>query len=223
MPRTRPLVLAAVLLGLPATAALGQETGGSITFNLLSIEGLVVGTTVTIDADFGAEHGIAVPAAFSVLIPTADDVRELMDPAPKPGNAFAKISFATEELVLIENIQFVPFTVPGEEMQARLQQTAELMAGPAFQAATEGYAEPVRIGVRETTAGEHPAIEVIGTYQDPDLGLMYLRIVGIPNPNGPDSVFAVANVVAALEPLPSPDDFPRTRGGAALRHFDYLD
>lgn len=215
------IVLAAALAGTPAANA--QEASGSVSLNLLSVDGLVVGSTLKIDADYAAEHGIEVPAPFSVLIPTADGLLELIEKAPEDSTAFFKMNFATEDLELIENIQFVPFTVEMDDHEVRMLVTAQVMSRAAFDAATAGYAERSLVGVRETTAGDLPAVEVVGTYQDPQLGLIYLRIVGIPNPNGPESVFAVANVVASREPLPSPDDFPRTRGGAAIRHFEYLE
>jgi hypothetical protein len=225
-PRMRPFrmsVLAALLLGAPIAAAPAQEISGSVTFNLLSVEGLVIGTTVTVDADFGAEHGLEVPAPFSFLVPTADDVRELMDPAPRPGDAFVKVNFATNDLALIENLQFVPITLPMTTPDERLQTLAQLLAEDAFSMAVAGYENYTRDLVRLTTVGDYQAVEVIGRIDSPDLGLIYVRLVGIPNPAGPESVFTIANVVAALEPLPSPEDFPQTRGGTALKHFKYLE
>lgn len=223
MRRNRLLVVAALVLGGATAAVPAQEAGGSITFNLLSVEGLVVGTTVTIDADFGAENDVSVPAPFSFLVPTEDGVRELVDPAPKPGDAFVKINFATDDLELIENLQFVPLTLPMTAPEERLQTLAQLLAEDGFTMAVAGYENYTRDIVRLTTVGDYQGVEVIGRVDSPDLGLIYIRLVGIPNPDAPDSVFTIANVVAARQLLPSPDDFPQTRGGTALRHFKYLD
>jgi len=223
MRRNRLLVLAALVFSSATAAVPAQEAGGSITFNLLSVEGLVVGTTMTIDADFGTEHDVAVPAPFSFLVPTADDVRELVDPAPKPGDALVKINFATDDLELIENLQFVPMTLPMTAPEERLQALAQLLAEDGFSMAVAGYENYTRDIVRLTEIGDYQGVEVIGRVDSPDLGLIYIRLVGIPNPAGPDGVFAIANVVAARQLLPSPDDFPQTRGGTALKNFRYLD
>jgi hypothetical protein len=225
MDRRIKSALAALILavgsGAPAAAQVAAE--GSVKFGLLSVEGLVVGTTIKIDADFAAEHNTDVPLPFSLLVPLADDVVELVDYMPEgPDGPFLKLNFATEDRQLIENIQFVRMTIaPGPDEQ-RLNALAGLMANEVFKRATEPYAEYVRDIVRKTKVGELDGVEVIGRYKDPNLGLMYLRIVGVYDPDGPHGVFTVANVVAARQELATPDDFPRTRGGAAIKHFKLL-
>lgn len=207
-----------------APAAAQQVTAeGSVKFRLLSVEGLVVGTTIKVDADFAAEHNTEVPLPFSLLVPLADGVLELVDYMPEgPGGPFLKLNFATEDRQLIENIQFVRMTVAPGPADERLNVLARLMADDVFKRATRPYAESVRDIVRKTKVGDLDGVEVIGRYKDPNLGLMYLRIVGLFDPDGPHGVFSVANVVAAMQELPSANDFPRTRGGAAVRHFKFL-
>ena len=51
---------------------------------------------------------------------------------------------------------------------------------------------------------------------------MFGRMVGILNPDGPDSVVAIANVVLSRVPVKTADDFARTRGGVLLANFKYL-
>ncbi len=227
MPRlTQALIgpLAALFLA-AGFAAHAQETAveGSVKFNLLSIEGLVIGKTLRVDDDYGAEHGIEVPRPFSILVPTADDVLELADFAPEgPGGPYVKINFATEDRQLIENIQFVGMVIPMDAPETRMEKLAGLMANNVFDSVTGNSPRRVRDLVRQVEISGLPAVEVIGRYEEPELGLMFLRIVGIPDPDGPHGVFSVANVVAARQELPAPDDFPRTRGGATLRHFEFL-
>ncbi len=222
---TTGLAIATVTFGL-AGSALAQSASvkGEVKFNLLSVEGLVVGKTLAVDTGFAAKHDIAVPRPFSVLVPTADEVLELVEYAPNgPRGPFFKVNFATQDRQLIENIQFVPFTLAPGEKEDRLKTLAGMLANDAFAMATRDYPKHKRDVVRKTTAGKYDAVEVIGRYEDPKLGLMYLRIVGIPDPDGPHGIFAIANVVAARQDLPTPDDFPRTRGGAAIRYFKFLE
>lgn len=210
--------------GLCAPAAAQQVTAeGSVKFNLLSVEGLVVGTTLKVDADFAATHGVDVPAPFSILVPLADDVLELVDYVPEGQDGpFLKLNFATEDRKLIENIQFVRMTIARGSAEERLNALAGLLANDVFGRATASYTESVRDIVRKTKVGDLEGVEVIGRYKDPNLGLMYLRIVGVFDPQGPHGVVSIANVVAAMQELPSANDFPGTRGGAAIRHFRFL-
>jgi hypothetical protein len=204
------------LTALPAAAA-------EVKFNLLSVEGLVVGTTVRVDAAFGAKHGVKVPSPFEVVVPKTADVIALMDAAPKPGDSFVKFNFGTEDKKLVENIQFVPMTLPLEPEEQRLKVLAKLLAEKAFPKAVEKAKESKRLSVRKVDVNGIASVEVVGLWQSETEGKMYLRIVGMPHPRKPESVFAVANIVAAREEVPNPDDLPRTRGGTVLRHFKYLD
>lgn len=215
------LISVSVVTAQDDAAPADSET--SVEFNLLSIEGLVVGSTITIDAAFGAENQIDVPAPFSFLVPTADDVRELLDPAPQPGQALVKVNFATMDRELIENLQFVPYTLALEgDLEARMNTLAGMVAEDAFQMAVGTYEDHTRDLVRAVDINGLPAVEVIGRYQDPNLGLMYLRIVGILNPDSEHSVVAISNVVAARQAIPTPNDFPQTRSGTALKNFQFL-
>ena len=73
-------------------------------------------------------------------------------------------------------------------------------------------------------AGCVPAIEVFGRYIDPANGVIYLRIVGIPHPDSPHGLYMVANIARARLPLDNPDQLAtRTRSGAALKTFKYLE
>ncbi len=51
---------------------------------------------------------------------------------------------------------------------------------------------------------------------------MYARLVGILNPEGPEGVVAVANLVLARVPVKTPEDFAHTRGGVVVANFKYL-
>ncbi len=52
---------------------------------------------------------------------------------------------------------------------------------------------------------------------------MYLRIVGILNPDSTEGVFAISNLVASHVDIQNIDDLSRTLSGTALRFFKYID
>ena len=196
----------------------------SITFNLLSVEGLVIGKTLTIDKAFGDQHGLKVPKPFSFVVPLSQDKTydTFVEPAPKPGEAYIKLNFATPDRQLIENIQFVNMTVPMGETQERLKLAAKTLGDRGLAMVMAGKANPGRDLVRTIKIGDYDAVEVIGHYEEANLGKMYTRLVGILNPDGMDSVAAISNIVLSRVPVETIDDFAKTRSGALLLNFKYL-
>ncbi len=218
------LVLAALA---PTLASADDQTPGkpSITFNLLSVKGLVVGKTVTIDGAFAEKHGRPVPAPFSFVVPLSPTktYETFVETPPKlGGESWIKLSFATPERELIENIQFVNMRVPMGEVKARLEAVAAVLVKNALPGVFKGRTNTGRDTVRAIKIGDYDAVEVIGHFDEPKLGKMYARLVGILNPDGPDGVVAIANIVLSRVPVKKPDDFAETRGGATLAHFKYL-
>jgi len=220
--------LVLTLIAMSTSISLAQENGATVKLNLFSVEGLVVGKIISIDASYGEKHGVPVSAPFTFLVPSSDGVVPLYNTATEPGGMLLKVSFATEESVgtenvqLIENLQFVGMSLPMAEPKERLTTLAKLLANDAFSASVAGYAQSKYIGTRQTKIGDYIAIEVVGEYIDPQLGHMYLRIVGIPNPDGPNSIFTISNVVASRLNLKSIDDLARTSSGAGLSRFEYI-
>ena len=223
--KTRTGLLAATLfLGLiGSTPGLAQDNSPSVAFNLFSVEGLVVGDTYSINTEFGENNGVDVPAPFRFMTPRQDGMQVVLEPPQEGSGELIKVNFTTEDRQLIENMRFVKMTLPMGDREERLQSMASVLANDGYKMAVSSYSEHEFIGVRETKIGDYDGVEAIGKYIDADLGLMYVRLIGVPNPDGPDSVVAVANIVASRVPLESLDDLARTFTGTALRHFEYLD
>ncbi len=223
--RAGPIAIMAftMAVGFAHAEEIKQKPKGAYSF--FNIEGghLVIGKHVKIDAAYGAKEIIEVKAPFSFTAPTGKDF--LIGKQPTPGSdTLIKIAYATLDKEFIENFQFSTLTVPPGPEEARLNTVAKLLANQAFGMAVRPYKEPKRDGVRKIEIGKYAAVEVFGRYIDPDKGVMYLRIVGIPHPERVHGVFMVANIVSALLPLDSPDQLAtRTRSGAALKIFKYLD
>ncbi len=226
MPHARIRRLAVCLmvaLLLPALSASADDKKPSFQFNLFSVEGLVVGKTITVDQAYGEQHHKAVPSPFSFVVPLSPSKEyEVFFDAEPPGDAWIKLSFATSDRQLIENIQFVHLTVDMGDLKAREQAVAQALINGGLPTVFEGRTNTGRDSVRAIKIGDYDAVEVIAHYDEPKLGKMYARLVGIINPNGPDGVAAVANVVLSRVPLKTVDDFAKTRGGALLSYFKYL-
>ncbi len=222
------LAAAILILGLTILAGLSrpglaQENSASATFNLFSVEGLVVGETYTVDASFGERINITVPAPFKYLVPSEDGVQLIFQRPAEGTTELIKLNFVTEDEQLIENMRFVKITLPMAAPEDRLKILTRFLVNDAFKMAVVSYEQNEFIGARETKIGDYNAVEAVGKYIDPTLGLMYVRIVGIINPDSQDSILAVANVVASRAELESLGDLARTFTGTSLRFFEYLE
>ena len=215
---TRAMLAALAALMLGAVPASAQN----VTFTLLDIQGLVIGNKVTVDAASGEEHGITVPAPFSILVPTDDRIDLYVEAPAPPHDTFYKVSFVTKDEQLIENVQFVPMTVGMGDPEARRATLVQLLAEKVFPMAVANYPQHKYIGWRDIKVGELDAIEVLGEYIDPDWGHMYLRMVGFLNPDAAESVFAVSNISSKLTPITDAEQFPRTRSGVTIGQFKFL-
>ncbi|MCC2095522.1 MAG: hypothetical protein KDJ29_01440, partial [Hyphomicrobiales bacterium] len=178
---------------------------------------------IRVDKVFGKKFGAEVEAPFEISIPVSPDLQELANPAPKPGTALLKVNFATKDNRLVENIQFQPMSLRLAPQEQRLKILARFLAVQVFPQAVKGAVNSRRLGVRKVVINGIASAELLGFWESPSEGRMLLRIVGIPHPKRATGIFAVANIVAKRLVVPTPDHLPRTRTGAVLRYFRYLD
>ena len=218
--RTARLLLAAATVIVPLGASAQEDEGPTVELNVLTVEGLTIGTSWIFDADFAQEHNVAVPAPFQLVVPKGDDFLVGTEVAPG-GDSIIKYHFVTPDKQLMENIQFIPMTLPLGDMEARLEALAKLIAQQAFPAATGGAEEFKINAARKIAIGPYEAVEVVGRYLEEPHGLVHLRIVGIPNPERPESIFVVSNLLDSHVSLQSLDDLAETRSGKTLSSFRF--
>ena len=218
------LVAAAALLLTAATPAAPAATAsGKVEFNILSVQGLVTGVPIRIDAKFGKDNFVAVPAPFSTIAPMHSSFQTFAVNAPKPGTAFLKLTFAAPDgKTFLENVQFVPLEIPMGPAEQRLKQASELLSTTGVQRTTEGKKNPTLKVVRPIKLGPYDAIEVIGTYDSDTSGPMYYRMVGILNPKSKDCVMALSNVASSKVQVVTAEDFAKTRSGAATSAVRFI-
>ena len=213
----RLIVLMAICI---ASNAIAQSDGASVTINPLSVEGLVVGNSYEFDADFAAEHNIAVPAPFGFIAPTSDETRIYTQPAPG-GTGIFKVHFTTLQDQVKSNLQFVPMTVTNSSEQAQLDGLQTLLQ----QAFTASIPNPDRAElsvVQVTHIGPYRAVEAIGRYDGGADGIVVLRVVAIPNPEGVDGIVAIINALANNEPMQEVNDVLNVDASRALSTFRFL-
>ena len=211
----KKIIFSAMVAGGLATVSLAQ----TVQFNTLSVEGLVVGHRYVLDAEFAAENNIAVPAPFEFVAPTSDDyqLRSLKAPG---GTGIIKVFFVADGEKVLSNLQFIPMTVTNTDMQAQLDGLQSLLE-QAFNASVPDINNAALDAVRITKIGDMPALEAIGRYEDGENGLIVLRIVAIPNPNGVNGVIAIINAVTKNSPMQSVEDVMTIEASVALGTFAF--
>ncbi len=191
-------------------------------YDIAKIATLIGGTRHDVDAAFSDRAGRAIPVHFSVTIPEPSDVTPLVDEAPE--GAIVKFSFVTKsaEPRLIENLFFVEATVAPAPESDRLRALGGYLSDTIFAQATAGFAEPKKVAIRRVQVGSFPAAELSGSYIDPALGPVNLRLLAIPDPDSDRAVIVVNNGVAKLLPLTDPDQLANTFAGRTLSTFRFL-
>ena len=198
-----------VFVALSMSPLAAQTTGASIEINPLKVEGLVVGKRISFDAEFAAEHNIAVPIPFSFTIPTGRTKVIRVEPAPG-GSGIYKVNFATEDVQLKSSLQFVPITIPMGDDEARKQYLLNI-ANQAFVASVIDP-DKAQIDVRRPAKiGPYLAVEALGRYDGGADGVVALRVVAIV---GPDSEHGLVGIINAL---------PKNAGMSKVGDIMYVD
>lgn len=215
---------------LSTNIASAQENSPTFKISLFDVEGFTISKTINLDVDFAAENkGLEILAPFKISIPQQTGITPLYDVGNGTNDEILKISFATgdretpmEERKLVENIRFVSMWLPLGDQAERLDNLANLVKNHIFVAATDGYEEIQYIGAKSSTLGDLVVIEAVGQYVDPSIGLMLLHVIGYPNPDDANSIFAVSSIVADMFEFSTFDDLTLTGGGRTLASFEYL-
>ncbi len=212
-----------------ANPAIAGEDGFSFKFNLFSVDSFVITDNYTIDEGFGQRNDVEVLAPFTFKIPRQDNVTPLFTTGSGSGGMIIKVNFTTgekdadiSERQFIENIQFVSMVLPLGEPEERIAVLTRLLSNDVFNSATADYEQKEFIGSRNAKIGDLDVVDVVGRYIDPDLGLVYVRLVGILNPNSPDAIFSVSNILGERFEFTNLDELEFTGGGKTLSSFEYI-
>ncbi len=220
------LVLSALAMtfGLATTPVSAQAT---VEFNLFELEGLTTARIFEFDEDYTAQFGIPVPLPFTIQVPTHSDVHLISDGAPD-GGAFVKFTFATntEPRQFIENIQIVSATIPMAEDQedpatVRLQISARALQEQIFPQAVAGFENPEILAIEAIDFGDVPGVHLIGTYTDPSIGPMAVRLTMMLHPDRPEAYFTISNINLSLAPVSDGATLAATLTGRLLNSWVY--
>lgn len=223
----RKLLTAGVMLVGMNGAALAQGASAQIDFNLFEFDGLYVGQAFDFDDSYTERFGIEVPVPFSVSVPNRDGVVLIADGAPD-GGAFVKFTFATdtEPRQFLENIQIVTASIPMAEdaedpAMTRIQISARVLQEQVFPQAVAGFDNPQILAIEQINFGDVVAVHLVGTYGDPGIGPMMVRLTMMLNPDGPESYFTISNINTTLVPVVDGETLAASMTGRVLNSWAY--
>jgi len=214
----KALSFATILATGIAGAAFAQNA--SIKIAPLSVEGLVIGQEIKVDADFVAKYGVTAPVPFSFTVPTNEGQNIFFLPAPG-GAGIVKVTFATPDEKVKSNLQFVHMTSPQLAPDERLKFLEDI----AMQAFVASVPDPDRASIdvsRHIEIGVYPAVEMIGLYWDEKYGRIIIRVVGIFAPSGNRVLIAKSRTVVAGMPVPGVNEMNGTFVGRILESVKFL-
>lgn len=209
---------------------MAQDAQPSFKFNLFEVDEFIVSDIYNFGKIRAESLGRPINAPFTFQVPRQDNVTPLFETGTEPGGMFVKINFATggkdtpiTERQLIENLQFIPMTLPiDDDLDVRMQNLTNLLIKEAFPQVTKNREGVEYIGARRTQIGDINAIDAVGKYIDADLGTMYVRITGFVNPDGVDAVYSVVNLVASRYEITNLDQLFLTGSGKTIESFEYI-
>lgn len=208
-------------------AALAQSASGQIDFNLFEFDGLYVERAFDFDDSYTERFGVEVPVPFSVAVPERDGVALIADGQPD-GGAFVKFTFATdaEPRRFLENIQVVTASVPMAENTedpetTRIQIAARALQEQVFPRAVAGFDDPRILAIEQIDFGDVTGVHLVGTYGDPAIGPMMVRLTMMLHPDRPEGYFTISNINLSLVPVTDGDTLAATMTGRLLNSWVY--
>lgn len=191
------LVFAAMALTLivaapQATSAQELKAGGSIKVTPFEARGIKFSTIYTVDADFGQQHGVPVPAAFSLAAPRRE-AQQILAQAKPSGGGPIKIYFTTDdaEKRIFSSLQIVTFTLKTDDPQKRLE-VGDYFAVELLKKLGSNP-DTTRLNVRrKVKIGDLPAAEVVGNFVNADGDQLLVRLVALAKPETRDGIIGIA-------------------------------
>jgi hypothetical protein len=223
----RTFLAAGAMLAGMAGAALAQGASAQIEFNLFEFEGPYVERAFNFDDSYTEEFGIDVSVPFSVSVPDRDGVVLIADGQPD-GGAFVKFTFATETepRQFLENIQVVTASVPMAETTedpatTRIQIAARALQEQIFPQAVAGFDDPRILAIEQIDFGDVTGVHLVGTYGDPAIGPMMVRLTMMLNPDRPEGYVTISNINLSLVPVNDGETLAASLTGRVLNSWVY--
>lgn len=182
----------ALLSALPTFATAQQaQVEGSVNVTPFEARGITLSTIYTVDSAFADQHGVDVPAPFSLAAPRRDSQKILAQAKP-PGGGPIKIYFTTDdsEQRIYSSLQIVTYTLKTDDPQKRLE-VGEYLALEILKSL--GATDDTRVNLkRNVMVGDVPAAEIVGNFENKDGDRLLVRLVALAKPETSNGIIGIA-------------------------------
>lgn len=174
---------------------------------------------LVVDAGYEESTGREVPLHFTIAVPVALDLMRVQSDTSKPGH-YTKLIFATLAGETVESLELRQATMGPGTPEERMGWLADMMRDEIFPSVL-GSKDTNLIGVRRSTAGDYPAVELVATYENEGLGTIVFRIMGVFPPSGEHILVALSHTVIKFMPLEKTADLQGTLAGTILNSLHF--
>ncbi len=198
-----------------------KESVGDYSAPGLQVKGAFIGTPLTVDAAFAAQHENTPPnEPFTVTVPKGKDI--FFTPGGKKTGLpeLVKLMTATKERQAVEILRLVNLSVPLQPEPAdRLKLCARLLVTQALPAATKNFEKAALLDTYATKIGGYDAVCVHAQMTKPETGQLYVvKLVGILHPTRPGGVMAFLLADTKLSDIKDPADLASKGIGLQIIH-----
>ncbi|MCB1279575.1 hypothetical protein [Prosthecobacter sp.] len=209
--------------GLPDPAKLPalkfkEEKVGNYENALVKVEGLVVGSSFTIDSAFTTKYENNPPSApFKIIVPKSKNV--LVIPGGKKSGLpeFVKVILASEDKKAVEIVRFTNLKTPKlANAEDRLKICAYLLQSQALDGIGKGYEKRKVHEVYATKIRGNDAVVFNAEMTEPKNSIRYfVKVIALPDPESEGGLMAFSMSDATLSDVKDPADLGSK--GFALR------
>lgn len=218
-------LLAIVMIVSSTTLTVAQQDALPIKIDLFDSDIFILGQPEIVDEQ---RVGKPFPLPFQLYLAQRPNFIAYLSFPQIAGPVLGKITFRAGDpddrpnMQFIENLTFLATNLPIGPIQERINQLKLSLSNEGFATFVSRSPEAKLLGARDARIGIYDVAEVFATYQDPAQGLVYVRMVGIPYPNGPGAIISVAHIVDSHFNITHIDDLARTGSGISLAEFTFL-
>ena len=212
----------AVLCACLSTAATAQQGADGAGVSAPSSEEAVIAETFLVDADFGAQFDLEVPAPFRINAPRREG--QQIGASAKPDDIpFIKVFYTTpdEERLVFSSLQVIGMRIDMVSPPDRLRVAHSLSVDTLRLVAPD--LDTARVNLqRDVVIQGLAAAELLGTFVNADGDTLVVRIVTIPHPTQAEGIVAIAVGHPQQGGIQRVDDIFRTGASLALQNVSYL-
>lgn len=205
------LILCRIILAIALTLPLGtMATAQDYDWRTVLSKSLKVQMKINLEFEFSKKR--RVPIHFTMGIPFLKGKLITRTRFHKEKGNLGEMMFLASDKKLLEYVTISVGTVGGSTTDERLKRVFSIIEKQVYPSLKPPTTAKV-FGGRRSKIGDHPAVEFVSLFDDPKLGQVAARIVGIIAPNNTDVVFVIQQTMRNEMKLNGPDDLAKTFAG----------